>query len=378
MKKRMALRTRITVLMGLMFLFMSLLLAFLLLFNAQRSIIVPFAQTAEVQLDEAGNPVISRFYVSENQMIVTAVNQYYEISMWAIVGCCVIGIVAVYVTTGISLRPVKKLKDEITSIDGKDLSVRIQPEHTGDELMELADAFNQMLERVERAFERERSFSSGAAHELKTPLAVIKSNLDVLKLSETPSAQEYSEVIRVVDRQTERMTRLIQDLFTMCSLHGYALDDRIDVEQMIREVLQEKHADVAGKHLCIQLDMTPAHVMGNEVMLKHAVSNLIDNAIKYNCKNGAIHISVSTCAEHCAIEIADTGIGIGEEAQLHMYEPFYREDKSRSRKVGGAGLGLSIVKSIVDQHKGEVQFRPNVPSGAVFTLILRKENAQSS
>lgn len=374
MKKRMALRTRITVLMGLMFLMMALLLSFLLLFNTQHSIIVPFSQTAEVQLDEDGNPVISRFYLSENQMIVTAVNQYYEISMWAIAGCCVIGIAAVYVTTGISLRPVKRLKDEITSIDGKDLSVRIHMEHTGDELTELAQAFNQMLERVERAFERERSFSSGAAHELKTPLAVIKSNLDVLKLSENPSVEEYSDVLKIVGRQTERMTRLIQDLFTMCSLHGYALDDKIDVDQMIREVLEEKHTDAVSKNLCIQLDIMPVRIMGNEVMLKHAVSNLIDNAIKYNLKNGSIQISVSSCSKNCVIEIADTGIGIGAEAQLHMYEPFYREDKSRSRKVGGAGLGLSIVKTIIDQHKGEVQFRPNVPSGSVFTLILNKES----
>lgn len=374
MKKRMALRIRITVLMGLMFLVMSLLLSFLLLFNTQHSIITPFSQTAEVQLDEQGNPVIARFYSSENQMIVTAINQYYEISMWAIAGCCVIGIIAVYVTTGISLRPVKRLKDEITSIDGKDLSVRIHMEHTGDELTELAQAFNQMLERVERAFERERSFSSGAAHELKTPLAVIQSNLDVLKLSENPTVEEYSDVINIVGRQTARMARLIQDLFTMCSLHGYALDDKIDVEQLVREVLDEKHADVVSKNLCVQFDTIPVRITGNEVMLKHAVSNLIDNAIKYNLKNGSIHVSISSQSENCVIEIADTGIGIGAEAQLHMYEPFYREDKSRSRKVGGAGLGLSIVKNIVEQHKGEVQFRSNTPSGAVFTLILRKES----
>lgn len=266
------------------------------------------------------------------------------------------------------------MKDEITSIDGKDLSVRIHMEHTGDELTELAQAFNQMLERVERAFERERSFSSGAAHELKTPLAVIQSNLDVLKLSENPTVEEYSDVINIVGRQTARMTRLIQDLFTMCSLHGYALDDKIDVEQLVREVLDEKHADIVSKNLCVQLDTMPVRITGNEVMLKHAVSNLIDNAIKYNLKNGSIHVSISSQSENCVIEIADTGIGIGAEAQLHMYEPFYREDKSRSRKVGGAGLGLSIVKSIVEQHKGEVQFRPNTPSGSVFTLVLRKES----
>ena len=166
---------------------------------------------------------------------------------------------------------------------------------------------------------------------------------------------------------------LAQQDSILCSLNGYALDESIDVDQMVQEILEEKHPEVESKYLRIELDMMPVRITGNEVMLKHAVSNLIDNAIKYNREHGSIRISVSSGAENCAIEIADTGIGIGTEAQLHMYEPFYREDKSRSRKVGGAGLGLSIVKNIVDQHKGEVQFRPNVPSGAVFTLILCKD-----
>ena len=229
------------------------------------------------------------------------------------------------------------------------------------ELNSLACSFNQLLARIEVVLEQEKAFAAGASHELKTPLAVVKTNLDVLYMSNDPSKEELAETMQVVENQTNRMIKLVDDLFAMYELREYDLSEVIFVDKVIDELVSEQAGNLEEKQLHIRVSNQKCRIQGNREMFKHAISNLLQNAIKFNTVNGQVEIDVKTTENDCVIRVLDTGIGISPEAADHIFEAFYREDKSRSRKIGGAGLGLSIVKTIVEQHGGTVHYQPNDP-----------------
>ena len=378
-KNKMSFRMRVTLITGTTLVLVSILISFTIIYNAGYYIIGPAKKvTEDGEMGVASSTGIGDEYakpVNPEGMDVAEeyaihVTNFYNYTVVAIVVVILIGIIVLYIVTGISLKPLKDLQKDIANIDAKDLSKRITEFSTGDELDALARSFNKMLDKIQDAFEREKSFSTGAAHELKTPLAVIKTNLDVLQMSDIPSTEEYEETITVVKNQTERMTKLVEDLFAMCALKGYETDDTIHVDSLIKEIISEHKDDAKERNITIDVEGATCKVIGNIVMLKHAISNIIQNALKYNINGGSINISVSEKFDNCQISIADTGIGIDCDAAKHIFEPFYREDKSRSRKIGGAGLGLSIVKSIIEQHGGTVKYKPNNPKGSIFIIIL--------
>lgn len=286
--------------------------------------------------------------------------------------CCILfpGIVIVYFIMGFALKPVYMLKKNIAEINGNDLAKRIDSTSNGVELNSLAHSFNQLLDRIEVVLEREKTFAAGASHELKTPLAVVKTNLDVLYISGEPSKQELEETMEIVSKQTNRMIKLVDDLFAMYEFRGYELADYIHVESLIDEIILEQKNNLINKHINLHVYGNQCIVKGNLIMFKHAISNLIQNAIKFNLDNGRIDITIDRSSEYCVIKVLDEGIGISSIAAEHIFEAFFREDKSRSRKVGGAGLGLSIVKTIVEQHGGTVVYHPNIPRGSIFIVSV--------
>lgn len=282
------------------------------------------------------------------------------------------GILIVYFIMGFALKPVYKLKKNIADINGNDLAQRIDSTSNGVELNSLANSFNQLLERIEMALEREKSFTAGASHELKTPLAVMKANLEVLYMSGEPTKEELEETMEVVGTQVNRMIKLVDDLFAMYELRGYDLGDVIYVDKIINEVVSEHKESLMKKNINIHVSNKQCMIKGNLIMFKHAVSNLLQNAIKFNFDYGKIDIIVEDDNNDCVIKVIDEGIGINSNAAEHIFEAFYREDKSRSRKIGGAGLGLSIVKSIVEQHGGSISYQANNPKGSVFIVSIPK------
>lgn len=282
------------------------------------------------------------------------------------------GILIVYFIMGFALKPVYKLKKNISDINGNDLAQRIDSISNGVELNSLAFSFNQLLERIEVVLEREKSFTAGASHELKTPLAVIKANLEVLYISGEPTKEELEETMEVVDKQINRMIKLVDDLFAMYELRGYDLSDVIYVDKMINEIVSEQKESLMKKNINIYVSNKQCMIKGNLIMFKHAVSNLLQNAIKFNYDYGKIDIIVEDDNNDCVVKVIDEGIGINSNAAEHIFEAFYQEDKSRSRKIGGAGLGLSIVKSIVEQHGGSIAYQPNHPKGSVFIVSIPK------
>lgn len=289
----------------------------------------------------------------------------------AIVLCTLFpGILIIYFIMGFALKPVYQLNKNIAEISANDLGKRIDSTSNGVELNSLACSFNQLLARIEVVLEQEKAFAAGASHELKTPLAVVKTNLDVLYMSNDPSKEELAETMQVVENQTNRMIKLVDDLFAMYELREYDLSEVIFVDKVIDEVVSEQTGNLEQKQLRIRVSTQKCRIQGNREMFKHAISNLLQNAIKFNIVNGQVEISVVTTENDCVIRVLDTGIGISPEAADHIFEAFYREDKSRSRKIGGAGLGLSIVKTIVEQHGGAVQYQPNNPKGSVFIISV--------
>lgn len=299
-----------------------------------------------------------------------AVIQFYLAAFVGMIVILLIGMVLIYCVSGISLKPVKDLQNSIVQIDESDLSKRVGDFSAVYELDALACSFNQMLDRIQKVFEQEKEFSASAAHELKTPLAVIRTNIDVLGLSESPESEEYEETFAIVRKQTERMAALVEDLLTIYMMDNYEIEEALHVDQLMKEIIDENRRIAEEKGIVITFQGVDSIIKANPAMLSHALSNLIQNAIKYNMENGVIDIRILRQNGICRITVSDTGIGISPEAAEHIFQPFYREDKSRARKNGGAGLGLSIVKKIVEQHSGTVRYCPNNPKGAVFIVEI--------
>lgn len=377
-KYKISLRMRVTLISVSVLTIVCVLLSFLLLYSAQLTIIRPTSVNSQ---DTTRKTNIIDEYIgipipvdpSEKELyefVQIAIDSFYKYSVIGIIAMWLCGIVLTYIVTGISLKPVTELKNKIASTTPKDLSKRIEGFSAGDELDSLAESFNELFDRIESAFNREKSFSAGAAHELKTPLTVIKTNLDVLNMSEEASINEYTETLAIVQKQTVRMIKLVDDLFAMYVLNDYEIVEKVSIGDLLNDISLDLALGISEKNITIQINETPCFIKANAVMLRHAFSNILQNAIKYNIENGSIDVYVNSKDNICKIVVADTGIGISEMAAAHIFEPFYREDKSRSRKIGGAGLGLSIVKNIVEEHGGTVFYRPNYPNGSIFIVEL--------
>lgn len=376
-KFSMSLRTRVTIIASLMMLVVCVAMFLIVLRNVDVFIIGSTGINPDTTqtTSEMLQPGVGADEASDLKELAVSVNiqLFYERTLWTIVVFLLSGAALTYFVLARSLQPLKQLQEKISRISENELSERINSASGCTELDALSQSFDQLLDRLETAFVREKNFSAGAAHELKTPLTVIKTNLDVLALSETPTQEEYAEAISVVAKQTDRMKKLVDDLFAMCALNGYEISEKVDVEKLLHEVAAEQQLVMQEKHIQLEIQAEPCAVLANSVMLKHALSNIVQNAVKYNLDGGEVCVNESVEQEFCVIKVCDHGIGISSAAAEHIFEPFYREDKSRSRKIGGAGLGLSITKNIVEQHGGTVAYQPNQPKGSCFIVRLPVE-----
>ena len=224
-----------------------------------------------------------------------------------------------------------------------------------------------MLVRLDKAFSDQKRFSSDAAHELKTPIAVMKTNLDVLRLDERPTLEAYDKTICVMERQTKRMAALVDNLFAMTTQGGYEFNDELDFDEMFAGIVSELESRINEKKLTVVLHPCGYRIIANSVMLTRAFSNLVENAVKYNVVCGSIDIYVQSNGKWYTATVSDNGIGIPPEKIEQIFKPFYRADKSRSTE--GAGLGLAIVSEIVHRHGGSVSARSS-DGETVFIVTL--------
>ena len=298
--------------------------------------------------------------------------------------------VCTYFLTKKALTPLQKLTSEVSQIQAQNLSTQLAVPNSKDEIAQLTSSFNEMLARLDNAFSTQKQFSANAAHELRTPLAVLQTNLEVFEKKQEPEMVEYQQLFTMIKEQTARLSQLVGTLLDMTNLKSVPRTDHVSLEELVDEVFcdldpvaekagisihfddsssQDWHTDVHTPDASA-LNNNIRNITGSYVLLYRAVYNLVENAIKYNRPNGSVTVSVKEKNGQAMILVKDTGIGISPENQKKIFDPFFRVDKSRSRAMGGAGLGLALVDSIAREHGGSVKVLESNEKGSIIALMI--------
>ena len=282
-----------------------------------------------------------------------------------------LGGVATYFISGHALRPIREFSDKIEKVQAQNLADSRIEENQVEELNQLSVSYNKMLERLSDAFEIQRQFTANAAHELRTPLALMQVQLDLYNSTRHPGSDEDTlQTIKMVTEQNDRLGKMVKTLLDMSELQTVGRDDKIIVDALVDEVLadleplaQEKNIKLIGK--CENITM-----VGSDILIYRLVYNLVENAIKYNHTGGQVTVTADRKEKQVHLSVADTGNGIPEELRERVFEPFFRVDKSRSRALGGVGLGLALVHEIVRVHDGSITVRSNPSGGTIFDVMF--------
>jgi signal transduction histidine kinase len=284
-----------------------------------------------------------------------------------------LGFAGGYFLAGRMLKPVSRVSSLAAQISSTNLKERINYHGSEDEVKRLANTFDEMLSRLEAAFESQKQFIQDASHELRTPIAIAQTNIEVTEMAKKVTASDYKRLMKVLKQSLERMTQLSDQLLMLADAGQERANwQAVDMKFIINEVAAEVSArvTVAG----INLELEPASdeitVKGNSLRLKQAIFNLVDNAIKYTRAGGTVKISTRAEGSQLMVQVQDNGIGISPDDQPHIFDRFYRTDKSRSRSQGGSGLGLAIVKKIVKDHGGAISVESALDKGSTFQIIL--------
>ena len=283
--------------------------------------------------------------------------------------------VCTYFLTKKTLTPLQKLTSEVSQIQAQNLSTQLAVPNSKDEIAQLTSSFNEMLARLDNAFSTQKQFSANAAHELRTPLAVLQTNLEVFEKKQEPEMVEYQQLFTMIKEQTARLSQLVGTLLDMTNLKSVPRTDQVSLEELVDEVFCDLDPVAEKAGISIHFDDSSSQdshtdVTGSYVLLYRAVYNLVENAIKYNRPNGSVTVSVKEKNGQAMILVKDTGIGISPENQKKIFDPFFRVDKSRSRAMGGAGLGLALVDSIAREHGGSVKVLESNEKGSIIALML--------
>ena len=287
--------------------------------------------------------------------------------------------VCTYFLTKKTLTPLQKLTSEVSQIQAQNLSTQLAVPNSKDEIAQLTSSFNEMLARLDNAFSTQKQFSANAAHELRTPLAVLQTNLEVFEKKQEPEMVEYRQLFTMIKEQTARLSQLVGTLLDMTNLKSVPRTDQVTLEELVDEVFCDLDPVAEKAGISIHFNDSAnqdshTDVTGSYVLLYRAVYNLVENAIKYNRPNGSVTVSVKEKNGQAMILVKDTGIGISPENQKKIFDPFFRVDKSRSRAMGGAGLGLALVDSIAKEHGGTVNVLESSEAGSTIALMLPVDN----
>ena len=297
-----------------------------------------------------------------------------------VAGSCV-----AYFLIGHYTKPVQQLSAHMKEISPNTLSDSIAIEGGGEEIQELVKSFNQMTEQLDEAFAMQRRFSVSAAHELRTPIAVLRTKLDVFKKKKREQ-REYDELISTMETYIDRLSSIITDLLEFAETSELGETEDVSLDSVIKTVVDDLKSVAQNNMVNVQIDVhseTQSEaqtfiVKGNTNLLYRALYNLVENAIRYNNEEGSVNITLETRGQEGVVIIADTGVGIAPDQRELVFEPFYRVNKSRSREFGGAGIGLSLVKTILKRHGASITVSENNPQGSVFTIRIPLVDAVDS
>lgn len=282
-----------------------------------------------------------------------------------------LGGVVTYYIVGHALKPLKKFSDKIEEVQAQNLSDSRIEENEVKELNQLSVSYNKMLERLSEAFEMQRQFTANAAHELRTPLALMQVQLDLYNSTEHPGNDECTgHTIAMITEQNERLSKMVKTLLDMSELRITVRDEKIMVDALVEEVLEDLEPLAAEKNVELIGKCKPVTMTGSDILIYRLVYNLVENAIKYNHPEGKVTVTTCQKEKKVILSVADTGSGIPGELRERVFEPFFRVDKSRSRELGGVGLGLALVHEIVKAHDGSISIKDNPSGGTVFEVVF--------
>ena len=282
-----------------------------------------------------------------------------------------LGGVATYFISGHALRPLREFSDKIEKVQAQNLADSRIEENQVKELNQLSVSYNRMLERLSDAFEIQRQFTANAAHELRTPLALMQVQLDLYHSNSHPGNDaDTVQMIKMVTEQNDRLNKMVKTLLDMSELQTVGRDDEIILDALVDEVLEDLEPLAEGKNIRLIGKCKDITMVGSDILIYRLVYNLVENAIKYNHSGGQVTVTADRKEKHVYLSVEDTGTGIPEELKERVFEPFFRVDKSRSRELGGVGLGLALVREIVRVHDGSITVKSNPSGGTIFEVVL--------
>ena len=286
-----------------------------------------------------------------------------------------LGGVVTYFISGHALRPIREFSDKIEEVQAQNLSDSRIDENNVKELNQLGISYNKMLERLSEAFEIQRQFTANAAHELRTPLALMQVQLDLYNSASHPGNDaDTLQTIKMVTEQNDKLNRMVKTLLDMSELQTVGRDDKIILDAIVEEVLADLEPLAVEKNIKLIGKCEDATMIGSDILIYRLVYNLVENAIKYNHPLGQVTVTAYQRNKHVYLSVEDTGSGIPKELRERVFEPFFRVDKSRSRELGGVGLGLAFVREIVRAHDGSICIKSGKTGGTIFEVTFAQHS----
>ena len=286
-----------------------------------------------------------------------------------------LGGVVTYFISGHALRPIREFSDKIEEVQAQNLSDSRIEENNVKELNQLGISYNKMLERLSEAFEIQRQFTANAAHELRTPLALMQVQLDLYNsASHLGNDADTLQTIKMVTEQNDKLNRMVKTLLDMSELQSVGRDDKIILDAIVEEVLADLEPLAVEKNIKLIGKCEDATMIGSDILIYRLVYNLVENAIKYNHPLGQVTVTAYQRNKHVYLSVEDTGSGIPKELRERVFEPFFRVDKSRSRELGGVGLGLALVREIVRVHDGSICIKSGKTGGTIFEVTFAQHS----
>lgn len=286
-----------------------------------------------------------------------------------------LGGVVTYFISGHALRPIREFSDKIEEVQAQNLSDSRIEENNVKELNQLGISYNKMLERLSEAFEIQRQFTANAAHELRTPLALMQVQLDLYNSASHPGNDaDTLQTIKMVTEQNDKLNRMVKTLLDMSELQTVGRDDKIILDAIVEEVLADLEPLAVEKNIKLIGKCEDATMIGSDILIYRLVYNLVENAIKYNHPLGQVTVTAYQRNKHVYLSVEDTGSGIPKELRERVFEPFFRVDKSRSRELGGVGLGLAFVREIVRVHDGSICIKSSKTGGTIFEVTFAQHS----
>ena len=286
-----------------------------------------------------------------------------------------LGGVVTYFISGHALRPIREFSDKIEEVQAQNLSDSRIEENNVKELNQLGISYNKMLERLSDAFEIQRQFTANAAHELRTPLALMQVQLDLYNSASHPGNDaDTLQTIKMVTEQNDKLNRMVKTLLDMSELQSVGRDDKIILDAIVEEVLADLEPLAVEKNIKLIGKCEDSTMIGSDILIYRLVYNLVENAIKYNHPLGQVTVTAYQRNKHVYLSVEDTGSGIPKELRERVFEPFFRVDKSRSRELGGVGLGLALVREIVRVHDGSICIKSGKTGGTIFEVTFAQHS----